>query len=748
MKTLIIAEKPSVAKDIAAALGGFTQPTRDYFERADIIISSAIGHVATIDVPEAKSFPALPIIPNKFSIVPVEKTKTRLFMLRDLIKRADITQVVNCCDAGREGELIFHYIYEYVGAKKPVFRMWMQSMTADSIRAAYKDIKPAKNYDGLRDAAQCRSESDWLVGINGSRALSKFLRKTTGDTQTSSVGRVQTPTLALIVHRELSIKNFAPQDFFEVHGTFNAAAGEYKGRWKSHQNKTNIDGTFDEEKSFRFSTHAEAEIVAKRCNNPNNNVQIQEESKPVFKAAPSLFDLTTLQREANKSFGFTATETLKIAQSLYETHKATSYPRTDSSALPEDYVDTAKNIIKSFTGTGFDSVSGFDFIAQAVIDNDWVKPNKKVFNNDKISDHFAIIPTGQNHKSNFSEDEATIYNLIVRRFIAVFYPAAEYLKTTRISTILTEEIDKTDAFYSSGSILKSAGWLAVYGNTTNSANNAENNDKEAESTLVAVKADEIVKIKTVDVKALKTKAPAYYNEASLLGAMEKASGEITDDDEAKKAMSEKGLGTPATRAAIIEGLVNKVYIERKAKQIRPSARAVELIQILEKIGLTALTSAKTTGEWEHKLALMDKGNYARPEFMAEIADVTRLIVATFAGHASNAPIANPCPDCGNALLRRESKHKKNEFYWACSNYPNCKTTLTDAKGKPGAKKIAAVASNEFFCAECGKGLVMRQGISKKTAKPYKMWACSGFPKCKAKPLDDVNGKPVSKGDLN
>lgn len=719
MKTLIIAEKPSVAKDIASALGGFKPVGRDYFERDDLLISSAVGHLAQIDVAAAKSFPPLPIIPEKFDIVPIEKAKPRLLMLRDLIKRPDVAQVVNCCDAGREGELIFHLLYTWIGVKKPAYRMWMQSMTAEAIRTAYGSMQPAQNYQRLLDAALCRSEADWLIGINGSRALSKLLRKALGDAQVSSVGRVQTPTLALIVHREQDIKTFKPRDYFELHARFKAQAGEYIGRWQRKESPAS--GNESTESRFRISTRELAQSIANTCQEAPG-VAVKEESKPTSKSAPGLFDLTTLQREANKRFGYSAMETLKLAQSLYETHKVTSYPRTDSSALPEDYLSTVEKVMATFTGTPY---NGY---AKAVLNNGWIKPNKKIFNDAKISDHFAIIPTGQ-QPTNLSEAEGKIYDLVVRRFLAAFFPAAEYLKTTRISTVAGEE------FYSMGNVLKAPGWLQVYGSQANDSDTAE-------AALVSVSPAESVQIQKIELKALKTKPPTRFSEDTLLSAMERASGEIVDDDDAKKAMAEKGLGTPATRAATIEGLIDKSYLARDGKQLKPTERAMFLIPLLENIGLGLLTSAKTTGEWEYKLALMDKGQYARPAFMQEIAETTRTITTQFEQKTASVRPAHPCPDCGAALIRRESKHKKGEFYWACAGYPDCKTTFTDAQGRPGQKKEQAEISTEHHCPDCGAGLVQRKSINRRTAQIATFWSCSGFPKCKAKPIDDVNGKPA------
>jgi DNA topoisomerase-3 len=718
MKTLIVAEKPSVAKDIAAALGGFKK-NGDYHERDDVLITSALGHLAGLVVADAVPGAALPIIPDEFGVAPIDDEKAqRIQMIGGLAKKKDVTRIVNACDAGREGELIFWYVFQCIGVNKPFGRMWMQSMTEGAIRQAFAGIMPAADKAGLLAAARSRAEADWLVGINASRAFTRLLRMATGQRISITAGRVQTPTLALPVHRELQIRHFKPQDYYEVHATFSVRAGQYVGRWMRQAPDSGEDN------KHRLSNIESARALVTACKNVGTErTAVQEEAKPSSKAPGKLFDLTSLQREANTRFGFTAKQTLDLAQSLYEKHKATTYPRTDSSHLPDDYPEKVREILGCLRNQ-----DDYAPLANAVISNDWVASNgAKTFDSSKISDHFAIIPTGQAPRE-LSDAEQKIYDLVVRRFIAVFYPAARYLQTIRTTTV------GEHVFLSSGKVLKSPGWLAVYGHAAD--------DDDADPQLCPVVASEEPQLADIEIKAKQTTPPKRFTEATLLTAMEHASGDIEDDEDARQAMAEKGLGTPATRAATIEGLVDKGYIVREGKQIVPTERGTQLIQQLERLHLEALTSAKLTGEWEHKLSLVDKGRGSRKAFMAEIAEFTRRIVERFEEERSQLKprgSAFACPDCGFPMLQAQSKFKPGAKYWECSNYPTCKTKCDDANGKPGKKKEKPVASTEHLCPDCGKGLVFRRGVSKKG--PWKIWTCSGYPDCTAK-YDDAGGKPV------
>lgn len=647
-KMLIVAEKPSVAREIAEALGGFSK-VEGWLESPTAIVSSGIGHLVEIYSPEAatagKDLGSLPVIPAKFELQPIAKTKAQFTLLSKLMKRADVDQVVNACDAGREGELIFRLIYELAGCRKPMKRMWLQSMTADSIRDAFRNMRPGAEFDPLSDAAKCRSEADWLVGINGSRGITRLRERQTQSYEMMTAGRVQTPTLAILVHRELEIKNFVPRDFWEVHGTFGAQAGTYVGKWFNPAAPKPAEDADEDTAAVgnRFFDKAQADAIVAKCRGVAPS-SVKDESTTTTSASPKLFDLTSLQREANKRFKFSAKKTLDIAQALYEKHKATSYPRTDSSALPEDYVEKAKEVLGTFGGTPFGKH------AERVLHNGWVKQEKRIFDNSKISDHFAIIPTGT-RPSGLDDAEAKIYDMVVRRFIAAFHPAAEYNVTTRITVVAGE------SFKSSGKVLVKRGWLEVYGDQ-------EGGDETPG--LCPVAAGEAVRNVSVEAKAMQTKPPARFTEATLLSAMEGA-GKLVDDDELRDAMKERGLGTPATRAATIEGLLldkdgkghpKEPYVVRegKAQHLVPTGKGMSLIQFLEANGIEMLTSPRMTGEWEQKLRQMEKGQYSRQAFMAEIAQMTTRIIDVIRQKAGSLPavevrtLGAACPKCGGEVL--------------------------------------------------------------------------------------------------
>ena len=661
-KTLIIAEKPSVAADIARALGGFTKH-EDYFERSDFIISSAVGHLLEIMAPEEFevkrgkwSFNNLPVIPPRFELRPIVKTESRLKALQKLIKRKDVTQLVNACDAGREGELIFRLIAQQTKATQPVKRLWLQSMTANAIRDGFSHLRSDEEMMPLSDAARCRSEADWLVGINGTRAMTAFNSRSGGFFLTT-VGRVQTPTLSIVVVREEGIRQFISRDYWEVRAQFIAAAGVYEGRWFDPKFKrpSKADALDPELKESRLWSEAEAKSIILACNGRPGSVQ--EESKPSSQQAPHLFDLTSLQREANARFGFSAKNTLGIAQALYERHKLLTYPRTDSRALPEDYVDTVKETIAAL-GTSFPNYSQF---ASMIAKNQWVKLNKKIFDNSKISDHFAIIPTLQDSAKTLSEPEQKLYDLVVRRFLAVFFPAAEFLNTTRITTV-SGHLFKTE-----GKVLVKPGWLTVYGKTNQ-------DDQE----LVAVAPNESVQTESITAVPLKTKPPARFTEATLLSAMEGA-GKLVEDDEFREAMAAKGLGTPATRAAIIEGLLAERYMVREARELIPTAKAFQLMTLLRGLGIEELTQPSLTGGWEHQLSQMEKGLIPRATFMQEIAQMTQRIVKRAKEFDSDTipgdyiTLKTPCPNCQGPVKENYRRFSCEQCGFSISKIPGGKT---------------------------------------------------------------------------
>ncbi|ONY58460.1 DNA topoisomerase III [Burkholderia cenocepacia] len=642
-KALIIAEKPSVANDIARALGGFTKHD-EYYESDDFVLSSAVGHLLEIAAPEEYevkrgkwSFAHLPVIPPHFDLNPIAKSESRLKVLTKLMKRKDVDRLINACDAGREGELIFRLIAQHAKAKQPVQRLWLQSMTPQAIRDGFANLRSDSDMQPLADAARCRSEADWLVGINGTRAMTAFNSKGGGFFLTT-VGRVQTPTLSIVVEREEKIRRFIPRDYWEVKAEFACAGGFYEGKWFDPKFKRD---EFDPEKrDSRLWSLPAAETIVAACRDQVGTVS--EESKPSTQLSPLLFDLTSLQREANSRFGFSAKNTLGLAQALYEKHKVLTYPRTDARALPEDYLSTVQSTLEMLK-------ESHNYLphAKQVLDKGWVKPNKRIFDNSKISDHFAIIPTLQAPKS-LSEPEQKLYDMVVKRFLAVFFPAAEFRVTTRITEVAGHH------FKTEGKVLVEPGWLQVYGRDA----------EGADANLVPVQKDEKVKTDEIAAVALVTKPPARYSEATLLSAMEGA-GKLVEDDELREAMAAKGLGTPATRAAIIEGLLGEKYLLREGRELIPTEKAFQLMTLLRGLGVKELTAPELTGEWEYKLSQMERGNLGRDAFMQEIARMTQQIVKRAKEYDSDtipgdyATLETPCPNCGGQV-------KENYRRFACT----------------------------------------------------------------------------------
>ncbi|MEN9435823.1 MAG: hypothetical protein RIR09_478, partial [Pseudomonadota bacterium] len=679
-KTLVIAEKPSVAQDIVRALTpsvGKFEKHDEYFESDTYVVSSAVGHLVEIQAPEEYdvkrgkwSFAHLPVIPPHFDLKPVDKTKTRLNAVVKLAKRKDVGNIVNACDAGREGELIFRLIEQYAGGAKPlgkpVSRLWLQSMTPQAIRDGFENLRTNAQMQPLADAARCRSEADWLVGINGTRAMTAFNSRDGGFFLTT-VGRVQTPTLSVVVVREEQIRAFVSRDYWEIHANFHATAGQYPAKWFNPSWKKDADDA--EKKADRLWSAQEAQTIANAVR--GQAATVTEESKPTTQASPLLFDLTSLQREANGKFGYSAKTTLSIAQSLYERHKALTYPRTDSRNLPEDYVPVVKETMQMLSESGMRHLA--PFAAQAV-KGGYVKPTKRVFDNAKVSDHFAIIPTLQ-APSGLSEAEQKIYDLVVRRFLAIFFPSAEYQVTTRITTVTptlgtgvsslppeganvarggpSQHSAVGHSFKTEGKVLVKPGWLAIYGKEA-ADEVAEAKDGDKGQNLVPVQPGEKVTGDPVDPKGLKTKPPARYSEATLLGAMENA-GKTVDDDELREAMGEKGLGTPATRSSIIEGLITEKYMLREGRELIPTAKAFQLMTLLRGLGVEELSKAELTGEWEYKLSQMEQGKLRRETFMAEIAAMTERMVKKAKEYdrdtipGNYATLEAKCPNCGGIV---------------------------------------------------------------------------------------------------
>jgi len=653
MKSLIIAEKPSVAADLAKALGKIPKKG-DHYENDEYVISYALGHLVELEMPEdidKKKYgfwrlETLPIIPEKFGLKPIESSKERYQALKKLLARKDVTQVINACDAGREGELIFAYLYQLTKSKLPVKRAWMQTMTAGGIKEAFEHLRDGEKMAGLADAARCRSESDWLIGINGTRALTKRMFGSRAG-NVASVGRVQTPSLAIVYARELEIRNFQPRSFWRVTATFEVAKGRYEGAYQ-RPNFRRAEGD-DHDRIDRLWDQAAAEAILAAAAG-HAPATVTEEKKASTQAAPRLYDLTTLQREANNRYGLPARRTLQIAQSLYEKHKAITYPRTDSRALPEDYIPTCREALGNLHGD-------LGVHAHQVLAAGWVRPNKRIFNNALISDHFAIIPTSTAPK-HLDEMEAKVYDMIARRFVAAFFPAAEFDITTRTSNVAGHD------FKTEGKVLTAPGWLAVYGKST------VDDDSPDSRALPALTAEDgsPARARTIEARlhAETTKPPPRYTEATLLSAMEGA-GKLIDDEEHAEAMKERGLGTPATRADTIDGLINQKYLDRTQREFVPTAKAEQLLQFLSAVKADALTLPAMTGEWEFKLRQMEHNHFSRDQFMAEVIEQTKGIVERVKGFEEDDSVARvtdiPSPTDGQPLREtlRGYKSQDGEF---------------------------------------------------------------------------------------
>ena len=634
-KTLIIAEKPSVAADLVKVLGAKTfKKGTGVYESDTTIVSHALGHLVGIadpkDIDERYKkwdMKTLPMLPEKFPLIAAKETKPQLTILSKLIKRKEVTTIVNACDAGREGELIFFYILDFVlkgnFKGKTIKRLWMQSMTPSAIKDAFAHMREGAEMENLKAAAICRSEADWLVGMNGSRGLTAY-NSSMGGFQVTPCGRVQTPTLAIIVNREEERQQFIPRKFWTIEADFDNDGSNYQGKWFTNDGKDKQKQIWDEK---------QAKEILTKCKGKAGT--IEESTAPSQQKCGQLYDLTTLQREANNRFGFSAKTTLSIAQSLYEHYKVTTYPRTDSRCLPEDYVTPVKATLGKIEGP----LSKF---AKTVLDNSWVKKTPKVFDNSKISDHFAIIPTGVVPKG-LSEAEEKIFTMICQRFIAVFYPPAQYLNTTRITTV------EGETFLTEGKILVDPGFKAVYGK-----------DSDEESNIPKLNGN---KAKTLAIESKEdfTKPPAHYTESTLLSMMESA-GKLVEDDELRDAMKERGLGTPATRAAIIEKLVSDKYIVRDGKEMIPTAKAFELIKVLKAMDIEALTSPELTGDWEYKMDLIEKGKETRENFMNGIVEMTKTMVKNIKGFKEDDTEgeASFSPVNGKKIFETVSRYKTED----------------------------------------------------------------------------------------
>ncbi len=668
-KFLVIAEKPSVAADLARVLGkmpevGKFEKHKDYFENDRGYISSAVGHLVELKMPvtpEGKKLPwgmkHLPVIPDRFELQPIERNEARFKLLLRLLKKKDVTTVINACDAGREGELIFRYVLQLADLKQSleIRRMWFQSMTDGAIQDAWQNMRSEEDMHDLADAAMCRSESDWLIGLNGTRALTAFNSRNGGFNVTTA-GRVQTPTLVILAEREQEIRAFVPESYWEVRGEFKVEKGNYESKWFREDFQKQEDKPHG--RAERIWSREEAAAIVQRVQGQVGTVE--ENKKPQKQAPPMLFDLTSLQREAGNKHGFSAQRTLQLAQACYDRHKLLTYPRTDSKYLPEDYVDEVKQTIANFAAAK--SSSSFDEnlvgCCRWIVENNRVTPSKRIFNTKKVSDHFAIIPTGTLPPAKLDDGALKLYQLVLRRFLAIFFPHAEYELTRRITRV------GADSFLTTGKVLVVPGYLEVYGRQAGVAA-----DKDE---LVAAADGESALAQSMEAREDQTKPPPRYNDSTLLSAMESA-GKRVEDEELKEAMNERGLGTPATRAAIIENLIRQKYLFRDDRQKRDlvvSNKGLALVDLLKEIGVETLGSPEMTGEWEYKLKQMEHGQLDRDTFMSEIKTLTREIVNQTRHYTEsivNRPFPDlqaPCPECGGNV------HKQTDGLFRCYN-PEC-----------------------------------------------------------------------------
>jgi DNA topoisomerase-3 len=656
-KSLIITEKPSVARDIAAALGGFEEKD-GYWESDSYLLSFAVGHLFELLEPEELdpkfkrwTLDVLPIIPARFDLKKKKGQSERIRTLEKLLGRKDVDRVVNACDAGREGELIFREIVGFLNSGKPIVRLWLQSMTPDAIRQGFSKLLPGEELERLGQAAECRAYSDWLIGMNATRAITKRL-KSRKERGAWSAGRVQTPTLALLVERELSVLAHVPQPYWRVTASFDHDGSTYAGTWidpefeSSEDDQRKDDRIFDEQRA-----QAIVEAVRSRVGAAG------ETRKPSSETAPPLFDLTSLQREGNRRFGWSARRTLGAAQRCYEMHKLLTYPRTDSRCLPSDYRDTVNQVLHSYAAAGADSPAAeFARFARHLLDVG-LENSHRIFDDAGVSDHFAIIPTGVLPKGELRGDDRRLYDLVLRRFLGAFHPPALWERVERTTEVSGER------FRSRARTLMEPGWRSVLANGTDGEVESLPPLRRGENTVDGVE----VRTREVELEANQTKAPPRLTEARLLSLMENAGKSIEDEDLAA-VLHEKGLGTPATRADIIENLIAKGYAVRVGKALRPTVKGIRLIDTLKRIHIDRLASAELTGEIERHLMEVERGNRTQSEFLGEMKEYAGEIVERAKGFAyeevyGDEPPLGPCPRCGRPVY-------ESAWFYRCLPVPD------------------------------------------------------------------------------
>ncbi len=698
VKTLVVAEKPSVARDLADALPGAFKNEETHYEGDEYVVTFAVGHLVQLVDPEVYDeklkkwrMADLPIVPDEFKLAPRDaKAKKQLKAIHKLMKRDDVDRIINACDAGREGELIFAYIYETAGIEKPVQRLWVSSMTKQAIREGFEKLRPGEELQPLEAAARSRSEADWLIGMNATRAATIRGRAWVGGVV--SLGRVQTPTLAMMVKREREIQAFTPEPYRLVRARFDP---RYEGMW------------FEGDETRIFGDLSRAEQIVENVTGKDGTVEKMEQ-KEQSERPPLLYDLTSLQRDANRRFGFSARRTLQAAQSLYEDKKAITYPRTSSRYLSGDMVPFLKPTAETLVPIG-----EFAAAARYVLGLDQL-PLQRVVNDARVSDHHAIIPTDVEHDVNrFSPDERRVFDLVARRFLAVFHRSARYQRT-EVVTLVEEE-----RFRTRGKITLEPGWRGVYGLESEvdkqAARDDEDSDESAE--LPKLEQGQTVKCVNAEFEDKQTKPPPRYTEATLLSAMETA-GKRIDDEELREAMKESGLGTPATRAETIEVLIRREYIERAGKELQPTPKGLQVITMLEE---HPLTSAELTGDWEKRLSDIEHGSGDRKDFIKGIVDLTTQTVEQIAALDKEKlrperVELGPCPRCGveTGEIIKENSRAYGCTSWKSREEPGCGYVIWK---RVAGRTITPEIARQLI--ENGRTTEVLSGFRSKAGKPFR-----------------------------
>jgi DNA topoisomerase-3 len=717
-KTLVIAEKPSVGRDLARVLPGpFRKQDGGFLESPEYVATWAVGHLVQLAEPDEYDprykrwrMADLPILPEHFKlVVRDERSRKQMSVVASLLAREDIDEVVNACDAGREGELIFAYLYEKAGSHKRVQRLWLNSMTNAAMKEAFAALRPGSDFARLEQAARSRSEADWIVGMNATRAATIRLR--TSFDGAVSLGRVQTPTLAILAKREQEIAEFVPEPYWLVDATFAAppleeeeseAERTYVGRYHVPAPRKELG------KGPRIATEAQALAVVAACRGRQGRIT-KLERREQRERSPMLYDLTSLQREANTRFGFSARRTLGAAQRLYEEHKALTYPRTNSRYLTSEMVPEIKPIAELLGGRPEYAK------AAAYVTRLDLLPLARVVDDSKVSDHHAIIPTRAEHPvDKMDEDDRRIFDLVARRYLAVFHPEAVF-ENTRVETTVEAEDEQVDGptgpyvFRTTGRLLLVPGWRGVYGET-GAEPRAEGNGRdedELDQQLPRLHEHEPVETRAIESLRKETKPPRRYSDASLLGAMETA-GKLVEDDELREAMKDSGIGTPATRAAIIERLIQVGYVERDGRSLVATEKGCSVIRLLDQ---HALTSPGLTGEWESRLAMIERGEVSREDFMKDIAGFATETVHELDDKLKDVRIPRaqlgPCPVCGREI----TENRKGYSCWSRED-PGCGFVIWKAKaGKQLPVSVARELIKTGYTARPVTGFRSRAGRS-------------------------------------